>query len=302
MRTPGGFATETWGAAPDAAAPVMSASVPRRAALEARRAKKATERAWRFATADLRSLPGLVVVGAQRSGTTSLHSWLTSHPQVARRVAKEVHYFDGAYDRGERWYRARFSVASRGLTQIESSPYMLFHPLAPGRAGHDLPSTTRFVALLREPADRALSHYQLQRRKGRETETFARAIELEESRLAGADAVVARGERSRAHRLFSYRSRGLYAEQLTRWFAAVGRERILVMESERLFTDPDAPGELLRWLGLSPMAAPFPALNATGAPAAEDAAVRDELRGSFTAPNEALFDLLGRELWTGVSP
>jgi hypothetical protein len=265
------------------------------------RAKKASERAWRYATADLRDLPGIVVIGAQRSGTTSLHSWLSSHPEVATRIAKEVHYFDGAYDKGERWYRSHFSIKSRRLTQIEASPYMLFHPLAPGRAGHDLPATTRFVALLREPADRALSHYQLQCRKGREPETFARAIELEDARLVGADEVVRRGERSRAHRLFSYRSRGLYAEQLDRWFTAVGRKRILVMESERMFGDPAAAAELLDWLQLAPVSTPFPVLNATGEPSPEDAAVRDALRGSFEAPNEALFELLGRRLWADAT-
>ena len=156
---------------------------------------------------------------------------------------------------------------------------------------------TRFVVLLREPAERALSHYQFQRKKGRESETFARALELEESRLEGAEETVARGERSRAHRLFSYRSRGLYAEQLTRWFAAVGRERILIMESERLFGDLSAQGELLNSLDLSPMPTPFPALNATAGPSPDDAATRDRLRGSFDADNEALFDLLGRRFW-----
>jgi hypothetical protein len=277
----------------------VSDEVPPSLATKRKGARKATEQAWRFATADLRAMPGIVIIGAQRSGTTSLHSWLCSHPEVAPHIVKEVHYFDGAYDKGPRWYRSRFAIKSRSLTQVEASPYMLFHPLAPGRAGHDLPEATRFVALLREPAERALSHYQFQRRKGRETETFARAIELEESRLVGAEETVRRGERSRPHRLFSYRARGRYAEQLARWFAAVDRERILVMESERMFGDPAASAELLRWLELSPLSTPFPALNATGAPSAEDAAVRDRLRGSFEADNDVLFDLLGRRLWTG---
>jgi hypothetical protein len=242
-------------------------------------------------------MPGIVIIGAQRGGTTSLHTWLCSHPEVAPGIVKEVHYFDGGYAKGERWYRSHFFVNSRSRTQVEASPYMLYHPLAAVRAGRDLPEATRFVVLLREPAERALSHYQFQRKKGRESETFARALELEESRLEGAEETVARGERSRAHRLFSYRSRGLYAEQLTRWFAAVGRERILIMESERLFGDPSAQAELLNSLDLSPMATPFPALNATAGPSPDDAATRDRLRGSFDADNEALFDLLGRRFW-----
>jgi hypothetical protein len=73
----------------------------------------------------------------------------------------------------------------------------------------------------------------------------------------------------------------------------------MVMESERMFDDPSAPGELLRWLGLTPVSAPFPALNGTAEPSADDAATRDRLRGSFEHENEGLFELLGRSLWAG---
>jgi sulfotransferase family protein len=279
----------------------VSGEIPRPGAPRLRRAKRATKHAWRMATADLRAMPGIVIIGAQRSGTTSLHSWLCAHPHVAPFLIKEVHYFDGAYERGQRWYRSRFPISPRSRTHVEASPYMLFHPLAAERAGHDLPQSTRFVALLREPAERALSHYQFERRKAREDETFAYALELEESRLEGAEEAVVRGERCSAHRWYSYRSRGRYAEQLSRWFDAVGRERILVMESERMFEDPSATGELLSWLDLSPVSMPFPALNATAEPSADDVATRDRLQESFEADNEVLFDLLGRRLWTGRS-
>jgi hypothetical protein len=276
----------------------MSTPSPRRPATRAAKAKKKTLHTWRMATAGLRPLPRIVVVGAQRSGTTSLHSWLCSHPDVAPFMIKEVHYFDGAYEKGERWYRSRFPISLGSRRQVEASPYMLYHPLAAERAGRDLPQDTRFVALLREPAERALSHYQLERRKGHESETFDRALELEESRLMGTEDAVARGARSRAHRWFSYRSRGRYAGQLSRWFDSVGRERILVLESERMFDDPSAPGELLAWLGLAPVSTPFPALNATAEPSTDDASTRDRLRASYEPDNEALFDLLGRRLWT----
>lgn len=262
------------------------------------RARKATVQTWRMATADLRARPRIVIIGAQRSGTTSLHSWLCSHPDVAPLMVKEVHYFDGAYERSERWYRSRFPISPPWRVHVEASPYMLFHPLAAGRAGRDLPESTRFVVLLREPADRALSHYQFERRQGRESETFARALELEQSRLEGTEEAVVRGERSRPHRWYSYRSRGRYAGQLARWFDAVDRERILIMESERIFEDPSATGQLLGWLGLSPVEAPFPTLNATSEPSTADAEVRDRLRTEFEADNEAVFALLGRRLWT----
>ena len=146
--------------------PTCERSTPASADHPATRLRKATVHGWRMATADLRGVPKIVIIGAQRSGTTSLHSWLCSHPDVSRFMIKEVHYFDGAYEKGERFYRSRFPISPHTRTHVQASPYMLYHPLAAERAGRDLPQDTRFVALLREPAERALSHYQFERRKG----------------------------------------------------------------------------------------------------------------------------------------
>ena len=141
--------------------------------------------AWRLATAPLRPLPDILIVGTQRGGTTSMRTWLRNHPRVKVLEFGEVHYFDHNYDRGEHWYRSRFPMRFRPRRLVETSPYMLFHPLAPTRAGHDLPAGTRFVVLLREPAERALSHYRLERALGRESKSFADALEAEDERLAG---------------------------------------------------------------------------------------------------------------------
>ena len=84
-----------------------------------------------------------------------------------------------------RWYRAHFPFRRQGRICGESCPYLLVHPLAPARVAKDLPETTRFIVLLREPAQRAISQYWLwQQRKQWETETLERAIALEPERLA----------------------------------------------------------------------------------------------------------------------
>lgn len=252
---------------------------------------------WRTATAGFRLPPDVVILGAQRAGTRSMHSWLGSHPRVSRPRYSEVHYFDVHYNRGERWYRTHYPIRRAERASVESSPYMLFHPLAPGRAARDLPESTRFVVLLRDPAERAVSHYWLSRRLGRERETLEAALALEEKRLAGEVERVERGERSFRHRFFSYRARGIYEPQLQRWFDAVGRDRILVLQSEELFVDPEATAPVLEWLGLGSVDAPFPSVN--GAPRSEPAsdATIDELRAYFAPHNERLFTLLGRRLW-----
>jgi hypothetical protein len=59
-------------------------------------------------TGSLRGLPSVLIIGAQKSGTTSLFNYLVRHPDVLPSLRKEVHYFDFNYDRGLKWYRAHF--------------------------------------------------------------------------------------------------------------------------------------------------------------------------------------------------
>jgi hypothetical protein len=54
------------------------------------------------------ALPDALILGAMKAGTSSLHFYLTQHPQVIPPLRKEVHYFDLNYSRGESWYRANF--------------------------------------------------------------------------------------------------------------------------------------------------------------------------------------------------
>ncbi len=255
---------------------------------------------FRLLSAGRRALPGFVILGAQRAGTTSLYDWLCSHPQVTSARFREMHYFDQHYDRGRRWYRSQFPLARSGRMSGETSPYLLFHPLAPGRAGRDLPASSVFIVLLRDPVERALSHYWHERRMGTETEPLERALELEASRLEGETERVASGRTSFAHRHYSYAARGEYAPQLCRWFDTVGRDRVLVLESERLFADPATPSSVLDRLALAPMDRAFPALNAARRTDAAGAAARARLERHFERHNEALFDLLGRRLWVAA--
>lgn len=268
-----------------------------------RRTIRGVRFAARYATAGARPLPDFVILGTQRGGTTSLYNWLVSHPDVTPAFKKEPHYFDGNYHRGARWYRAHFPIGRRGRMTGESSPFLLFHPLAPERAARDLPSRTRFLVLLRDPTERAISQYWLWRKQGNwEEETLERAIELEQERLAPMEERFRNGERSHPHVAHSYLARGEYAEQLQRWFDAVGRERILVVESEQLFSDPEAARQILNWLGLPPTAQPFPMANGAPRLAPAPPALIERMDAHFLPHKGALANLLGRELWTTTPP
>ncbi len=268
-------------------------------------ALKSLQRKWALASAPLRVLPDFLIIGAQRCGTTSLYRYLTQHPGVASVTwGKGAHFFDTSYANGVTWYRSHFPtrayvrlLARRGTPAAvgEASPYYLFHPLVPTRAAELLPDV-RAIVLLRDPVARAYSHHSHEVARGFERLSFEEAIEREPERLAGevermrADAAYT----SFAHQHHSYLSRGRYAEQLERWYAVVPRERVLVLESERFFADPDVGYRaVLEFLGLTPHSLrEYETFNPRRYEPLRPETER-RLREYFAAPNARLYELLG---------
>jgi sulfotransferase family protein len=210
-------------------------------------------RAWaRVATpGSVGAYPDFLILGGMRCGTTSLHHYLAEHPDVDQATGKELQYFTLHHARGDRWYRAHFPAAAPGRLHFEASPYYLFHPAVPARVASSLPNA-RFLVLLRNPVDRAYSHYLHTKRRGYEPLGFAEALNAETERLSGASSLASGSARSQdALRQFSYLSRGYYADQLERWFRHVSRERFHIIRSEDLFADPDPIySGVLAFLGL----------------------------------------------------
>lgn len=211
--------------------------------------KRKTKKAYtvrhigRMGTARMRTLPDFVIIGAQKGGTTFLYQLLAQHPHVKPAFLKEVHYFDLNFERGENWYRSQFPSQlrkDRKYVTGEASPYYLFHPHAPRRAAEVIPEA-KLIVLLRNPVDRAYSHYnhQVKRVKGagHETLTFEGAIEAEEERLDGELEKLLHDEHydSFNYRRYSYLSRGAYVDQLFAWSGFFDRSQMLVLRSEDLF-------------------------------------------------------------------
>jgi hypothetical protein len=245
-----------------------------------------------------RSLPGAVILGAQKSGTSSLHNYLVQQPGVIEPLRKEVHYFDVNFGRGESWYRAHFGRIGEPGLNIDSSPYYLFHPAVPRRMRALLPDA-KLIVLLRNPVRRAYSHYWHERDKGREKLEFEAAIAAEAGRLGDAQQRLADGtlERSFAHQHFSYLARGRYAEQLEAWFDVYPRGQFLIQRFEDLAKEPLAIlNQTLGFLGLPPAAAvDLEARNTRRYPPMADA-VAAQLRDYFEPHNRRLEGLLGRAM------
>lgn len=259
-------------------------------------AGRSAELRWRMGHS--RALPDVVILGAQKSGTSSLHQYLLQHPDVIAPLRKEVHYFDLAFDRGEAWYRAHFGRVGEAGLNLDSSPYYLFHPAVPRRLAALLPQA-RFIVLLRNPVRRAYSHYWHERHRGREPLSFEDALAAEPARIDAAHEQLAAGtiDRSRAHQAFSYLARGRYAEQLERWFGHFPRERFLILRFESLAQEPlQTLNEACAFLGLSAMTrARLEARNTRRYPAME-ARTAAELEANFAPHNRRLEALLGRRM------
>ncbi len=152
------------------------------------------------------------------------------------------------------------------------------------------------IVLLREPGERAWSHYRFNLACGREHLGFLDALAREEERLAGEDERLAAGREvlDGPHQLLSYSARGRYAEQLQRWWTQIPREQFLLLKSTDLFNDPQATlDRVCRFLNLPAAAIPGD-LNRNAAPHFPlPPRAREELDRIYEAPNRALFDLTG---------
>ena len=256
---------------------------------------------YRWLTGPLRGLPSALIIGAQKGGTTSLFQYLARHPDVLPPFGKEIHYFDFHHASGVRWYRGRFPYARElraGRLTLDATPYYLVHPLAPQRAAALLPGV-KLIAVLRNPIDRALSHYQHEVRGGREPLSFAEAIDREPERLAGEEERLRNepGYYSWNHHRYAYVHRGVYVEQIRRWLQHFPRSQLLVLPSEWLFGDPPAASAAAyEFLGLRPHRLehykPFLQGNYERAMPAD---LRARLAAYFAPHNRELSRLLGQE-------
>ena len=244
--------------------------------------------------------PTFLILGAQKAGTQSLAQALAWHPQLWM-ATPELHYFDLQLAQGEAWYRACFAEGAGAAARGESSPYYLFHPAVPERV-HRFQPDLRFLVVLRDPVERAIAHYHHARRLGLESLPAAEALAAEPARLRGEAARLRRhpGAASFSHQHHSYRSRGLYLDQLGGWLSVFPRERFLVLEARDL---QQRPRENLQacwtFLGLPPGPVTQPLPHANAGYYREPDLDRRELARFFAAPNEALFQWWGqRPPWT----
>lgn len=176
-------------------------------------------------------LPDFIVIGAQKSGTTSLFLLLNKNPKIFLPLKKETQFFSSAqlYPKGIEWYSAEnFANSPDGTCAGEISPQYMFNTNVPRRIHAALPNT-KLIAILRDPLDRAYSQYKMSVRRGQETRDFSQAIR------ASADLDETNTEAPEAQRYLQFSD---YETVLTEYVRLFGRDNILIVLQEDLDKKP----------------------------------------------------------------
>lgn len=233
--------------------------------------------------------PSFAIVGAMKSGSTSLYAYLQQHPQVLPLARKEVDYWSWRYHRGARWFRSHFPEVPASWKAIagDASPTYLQHALAPQRMLEAAPNF-KAIAVLRNPVDRTISHHHHNNRRASDLRSLEVAIDRQ-------IAAVAAGEND-PQRLDNAVASSLYAPHVTRWRSQFGRDRFLVILSDDLFADPHGVlRRVFEFLGIADREIPDVAPRHVAQYDRGDAPVRDRLREFFQPSIRELEALCGLE-------
>lgn len=218
-----------------------------------------------------------LIAGAQKAGTTALARYLAQHPRIAlpdrlpegliapphfaEAWTKEAHVFDApdfddawSVDEVDRRFAPRFSHwADADRLYGDATPVTLFHPRFVERAARYNPAM-RWIVLLRDPVDRAISHWHMERQRGQERRSLLTAVLAEPFRLSGRwDDLSA----TAPWRAYSYVARGRYRRQIAALLRRVPSAQVLLVPSSALAQRPgQTVARVLAFLGLPPASAP----------------------------------------------
>jgi hypothetical protein len=278
-----------------------------------------------------RPAPSFLIIGAQKSGTTSMYEWIHQHDLVLRGKRRETHFFDWRWrddletkDEKVQEYMNYFQHATLymhpSLMAGESSPsYLLNSHIVIERIKEVCEDSLKLIVMLRNPVDRAFSQYQMckdpngtaAQKKARGSlctdNSFIEVMRQEMEELAACCGLTASDvpsydsfrdnyltSRPLSHGGHSFLGRGLYAMQLIPWLEAFPRESIKILCLEEVTQHPnETMEEVFEFLGLPPQPLFLEAHNTRSYDAMEPE-VRAELSEFYRTHNEVLFDMIGR--------
>jgi tetratricopeptide (TPR) repeat protein len=196
--------------------------------------------------------PNFLIIGAAKSGTSSLYEYLSQHPQIVPSLHKEINFFHQKFHLGLPWYYANFADLSKfsNLLTGEASADYLYHPIVCQRIYNFLPKV-KLITILRNPIDRGISHYYMGKKNGEEKRDLATVIQAEIAVLKSLPQdfdSIANQIKTGPH----YFQSGLYIYFLAPWLAKFGEDRLLILDYEDLKNYPaDTMAKIYQFLGIS---------------------------------------------------
>lgn len=181
--------------------------------------------------------PNFLIIGGMRCGTTSLYEYICQHPQILPALKKEVQFWSWEYAKGIDWYLAHFPpITNRQFITGEATPCII-SPHVWDRIFEHFPKI-KLIVILRNPIDRALSHYyHLQRSLAWERRAFESAIASEMEVIRAMENPTLADETFYEIE-YGYLLSGLYVCFLEKWMNIFPREQFLILRSEDFYTDP----------------------------------------------------------------
>lgn len=250
-----------------------------------------------------------MIIGFPKCGTTSLYEYLIKHPSIFPASGKEIDYFDRLYQRGEKWYRTSFpSIFTKFFHQKilrhtfltgEATPRYVEHPHALNRIKKFFPNT-KFIVLLRNPIDRAFSHYHRNTKNEYEYRSFEDALHCEKERIKGRYEKMQKDTNyySWDYDLYAYLTHGIYFDKLERWMKIFPRKQFLIIQSEEFLKNPSKIfNQTLQFLKLQSWELKEYHIHKKQDYKDDktDPTLRNKLQEFFKPHNEKLYDLIGQK-------
>ena len=246
---------------------------------------------WNF---DNVARPNFIIIGSQKSGTTSLASYISQHPQVLPAIKKETHFWSREFNQGIDWYLAHFPPIpkSQNLITGEATPNYLVTDKIPERIYSLLPNI-KLLVILRNPVDRAFSQYHHWQRLNWEDRSFEVAIN-QELEILKTTPKQPQGDRKYWRLSGNYIGRGVYIEFIQKWMGLFPKKQFLILRGEDLYQTPDnTMKQVFDFLGLPEhKLAKYKKLNSGSYTPISDL-LRQRLSEYFQPHNQRLEEYLG---------
>jgi len=186
---------------------------------------------------DIKNKVDFLIIGAQKSGTTSLHEYLRTHDGIYLPPSKELHFFDKHHKKGYDYYHSKFEFNNYQMFG-ESTPMYLYDQECIKKIFNYNPDM-KLVIMLRNPIERAYSLYNMAKKHNQETLTFSDAIRGEKNRLPS--------------KWYSYVDRGLYFKQISNVLKFFEMEKIHFIRHEDYLSDQEGEiSKVMNFIGVDP--------------------------------------------------